>query len=143
MENTDDNLQQELNYILERTIEEGSVPQHIKQEYDDKLDVNKFIYNIIHLHEEFLIETEYIPAYSNDDEYNYIAKKTNYSTEMIEIVLWFEECYQMKTDCITYQANCKKCGCDELYMREEEGELFSTYIECGSCGKKYSFDDVD
>lgn len=145
MENTNDYLQQKIKYVKERALAEKRAPQHIKQEYGNKLDLNKFISDIIRLHEEFLnkIETENTLVYSNDDEHKYIAEKTNYSTEMIELVLWFEECYQMKMDCFMYQANCIKCGCDELYIREEEGELFSTYIECGSCGKKYSFDDMD
>lgn len=139
-----DYIQQKINYVKERTIAEKSVPQHIKREYGEKLDLDKFIHDIICLHEEFLdkIEEENILVYSNDDEYKYIADKTNYSIEMIELVLWFGECYQMKMGCYTYQADCKKCGCDELYIREEEGELFSNYIECGFCGEKYSFEDM-
>jgi len=145
MENENDYLQQKVNYVRERALVEGSVPQYIKQEYGDKLDINIFVSNIICFHEEFLdkIETENIFMYSNDDEHNYIAERTNYSTKMIELVLWFDECFQMKMDCNTYEANCKQCGCGELYIREEEGELFSTYIECASCGKKYSFEDID
>lgn len=142
MENTNDYLQQKINYIIERAGVEEDILQYIKQECGDKLDLNKFVSDIVQLHEEFLEETEDMFTFSNDDEYSYIAGKTNYSIEMIEIILWFEECYQMKTDSIEYCGNCKKCGGDKLYIREAEGELFASDIECGTCGEFYTFDEM-
>lgn len=37
-------------------------------------------------------------SYSNDEEYNFIAKKTGFDTELIEIILWHRYCYEMEND---------------------------------------------
>lgn len=142
MGNTNDYLQEVITYVRERAGTEESILQYIKKEYSDKLDLNKLVSDIVQLHEEFLEEAENMIAYSNDDEHNYIAGKTYYSIEMIELVLWFEECYQMRSDCIEYGGICKKCGSDKLYIREIEDEPFVSDIECGTCGEHYSFDDM-
>lgn len=142
MSNTNDYLQEKLNYVMERASADESIMQYIKQEYGEKIDLNKFVSDIVQLHEEFMEEMEDVYAYSNDDENNYIARNTNYSIEMIELVLWYEECYLMKTDCIVYSGECIKCGGDTLYIREIEGELFVSDIECGTCGEHYSYDDM-
>lgn len=142
MSDTNDYFQQKINYVTERAIAEESILQYIKQEYGDKLDLNKFVSDIVESHEDFLEENKDMMAYTNDDEHEYIAGKTNYSTEMIELILWFEECYLMKTDCIEYGGECIKCGGDKLYMREVKDELFVSEIECAACGEHYSLDEM-
>lgn len=143
MENEYD-YQQIISYMVERAIAEKQIPQYLTQEFGDKVEIDKFITDIYSTHGDFLImvEEEELYCYSNDEEIKYIADKTDYSKEMIELALWFEECYLMKTGCIIYSGTCKLCGCDELYIREDD-ELFTSSLQCVKCGEKYSYEDMD
>jgi hypothetical protein len=142
MENTDDWYEQEIVYVKERAIAEGSIPKYLNEEYGETLDLHHFVSTIVQLHDQILEEPAFAQIYSDDDEQNYIAEKTSFSKEMIALVLWFIECYQMKTDCSEYSGLCPKCGGDKLYLREEEGDLFGCYIECATCGEHLTFDDM-
>jgi hypothetical protein len=142
MENLNDYLQEVIPYVKERASAEGSILQYLKQKYGEQLSLDHFISVILQLHEEFWDLTNDMEGYSDVDERNYIAGKTDFADEMIELVLWFYECYLMKTDCSEYVGICPKCRGDKLYLREDEGYLFGSYIECGSCGEHLDFDDM-
>jgi len=132
-----------INYMIERAIAEKRIPEYLKQEYEGVVDINKFISDIYFSHEEFFtVVEEELMCYSGDDECDYIVNITGYSKEMIELVLWFEECFRMKMNCVTYVGKCKVCGCDELYIREDD-ELFTSSLQCSKCGEKYSYEDMD
>ena len=131
-------------YIVERATNEGSVLLYFKQNYGDKLEIHEFIYNIVSLSEDFF---EYSQnnndVFTNEDEYEYIAEKSGVSSDFIALIIWFKECYMMSTDCITYVGECLECGHKELFLRETEGVLYESHIECAGCGKEYSFDEYE
>ena len=137
-------INEAVEYILKRVkTENNSIPRYLRKISDGKLSIRDFINNIIVFSEEFLDLEEnknIIPM--ADDELFYIVDKTGYSTEIIQLVLWYKECYLMETDCCVINGKCPECGFDELFIREVKGSLYESYIECGNCKKKLSYSDV-
>ena len=75
------------------------------------------------------------------EEVAYIVQKTGCSTDIVELILWYEECYLMSLGNVTLVEICKKCRHDELLFKEDEETLFATYLECEQCGESYDHDD--
>jgi len=134
---------EEIEYITKRVAEEGSVSRYLEETYENKHEMSELVSRIVTLNEQFIekMDDERLD-YTNDDEHEYIAGSTGYSKEIIELVLWFSECYQMMNGNIIYCAKCQKCGNDELYIREEKGGLFCSFVECGKCGETYTYDQM-
>jgi len=135
---------EELAYVKDRAIKEGSVPKYLNENKENKPDINKFLKDIFDLNEKFMVKVDdgEISGYSPDDICEFIAKTTGYSTSIIETVLWFLECYQMANGFNTLIEDCKKCGHNSLYYREGPDGMYSYYFECEKCKEKYSFDEV-
>jgi DNA-directed RNA polymerase subunit RPC12/RpoP len=38
---------------------------------------------------------------------------------------------------------CPKCGHDDLYVRENEEELFESYLQCMKCSEEFSHEEVE
>ena len=136
---------EEIAYVVERAIKEGSIPQYIKNDFGDKKSIDELVSDIIVSDEQFnkLTIEGNVSSYSTDDEHNYIAEQTGYATEIIETVVWFYECYKMANSYIIYCGNCNKCGHDELYIREGNDGLYSSIVECGKCKEKYTFEQME
>lgn len=75
--------------------------------------------------------------YSNDEEFDFIQKRTGYSEELIEIILWQKCCYEMENDCWEYEGECSKCGSNRLYIKEVSNEDFSDQVICKECGTEF------
>jgi len=142
--NTEYDYKEEIAYVVERAVAEGSAVRYLEGEYKNKRNINELVSDIIISAEQFFdkIETEKISMYTTEDEHNYIAEKTGYSIEIIEVVRWFYECYKMTNDCIEYCGICKKCGHDTLYIREDDGEMYCSVIECAKCIEQYTYDEM-
>ena len=137
---------EEIEYIVQRATAEGSVPGYLKEAHENKLDIRELVSDIIIHQERFIEKTdEELLAYSNDDEYEYIAEKTGYTIEVIELVLWFYECWLMKMGNVKLLEECRVCGNDELLIREDEdiGDIYATIVQCGKCGEKYTYEQLD
>ena len=140
---------EEIAYVTERATAEGSIPRYLNTEFGGKRSLVEMVASILRLDGDFLnmMETgdERVPEYSNLAEYDWIAEETGYSTEMIETVLWFNECFLMANNRSQYMGNCKKCGHDVLYLREGGSDMFECYIECEQCGERSAFwdDEMD
>ncbi len=80
-------------------------------------------------------------SYSNDEEYDFIAKKTGFDTELIELILWQRYCYEMENDYWQYtEGECKKCRSNKLYLKEVPGEDYADRVVCKECGTELSRD---
>jgi len=135
--------EEEIAYVAERAIKEGSIPRYLENNYKNKLSVNEFVSNIISLHIEFETTLAQEYGYTNIDEYRHIAKLTGYSNEIVEKALWFYECYLMANDCVRYFGNCKKCGHDVLYIREDVEDIYYSFMECDKCKEKFTYEELD
>lgn len=64
-----------------------------------KLNIEEIISRVIDANEIFLDKMDkQCRRCSNDKEYNFIAKKTGFNTELIELILWKRCCYEMEND---------------------------------------------
>ena len=136
-------INETVDYIMERVKSDNSISHYLKRNPDIRLDINDFIKTILIISEEFLdfADGKYEIQIAEDEMF-YVVDKTGYSADIVRLVLWYKECYLMEIDCCMINGNCPECGFDELYVRETEGKLFETFIECGKCKKKMSYLDV-
>jgi len=118
-----------INYIIRRVQSEKSVPAYLASELEGKLGLKGFIEEILDN------QMAWFESGSEADELTYILQKTSYKEEMIEIVLWFAECYQMKNNEISVYVDCLKCGYEKVFLKEGK-ELFMTYFVCEKCKTK-------
>ncbi|MDR0468425.1 MAG: hypothetical protein LBH09_00445 [Peptococcaceae bacterium] len=129
-------------YVVKRATTEGSAILYLRQNYGNKVTLQEFVYSIISLSVFYFDYVEEMgEPYTEEDEYRFIEDKTGFSHDMIELMLWYKECYLMSTDCVTFVGECPECGHDVLYMREDVEIVFCSFVECGSCGGKFDFDD--
>ena len=75
--------------------------------------------------------------YSNDEEFDFIQKRTCYSEELIEIILWQKCCYEMENDYWEYEGKCSRCGSDKLYTKEVPNVDFADQVICKECGTEF------
>lgn len=134
----------EIEYVVSRAVKEGSIPRYHKELCQGKLEINEFAADIITCYDDFIsnIDAENNSS-SDEDVHAHIADKTGFSIEMIEILLWYYECCQMQNGNVILYADCRKCGSETLYMREDEANMFCVTLECCQCGEIYSLDQID
>ncbi|MCB2312072.1 DUF6155 family protein [Clostridium tagluense] len=75
--------------------------------------------------------------YSNDEEVDFISKRTGYSEKLIEIILWQKCCYEMENDYWEYEGKCIKCGNSKLYIKEVHNVDFSDQVICKECETEF------
>jgi hypothetical protein len=75
--------------------------------------------------------------YSNVEEFDFIQKRTGYSEELIEIILWQKCCYGMENDYWEYEGECSKCGSNRLFIKEVPNVDFSDQVICKECGTEF------
>ena len=126
-------------YIIGRTAPGGSVFKYYEKDIGGSTTFKEFIFKIVCLGDSFTLE-EAEDSLPNESESGYVARKTGYSEEIVEEALWFRDCYMMANDNCTLIGVCPECGHDVLYLREVEGSMFDQNVECGSCGRIYTFD---
>ncbi|MCL1808874.1 MAG: plasmid pRiA4b ORF-3 family protein [Clostridiales bacterium] len=139
-----DDFNEKLAYVTARAAEEGRIPAYLANELKNKITLDTFIASIIKMHDMYFDEEE---DYFSLDEIDHVTIGTGYSKDIVELAMWFEECYSMSMDHISTSFDCPECGCDTMYIKELSGELFAHELECAQCRKKYSFElvfsDVD
>ena len=132
-------------YLTERLVAEGSVPAYLKKEFKRKRDiksfVNEYIANVDQFYEK-VDEEGGFDAYP-DDVIKYLLEATVYSSDVIELVLWFDECYGMANGYHTILGKCPECGHDELFIREGPDGMYSTFIQCGKCAMEYDYEEFN
>ena len=139
------NYDEEIAYVRGRVEEEGSVPLYLENEYEGERSITELVSDIISLDDQFtdMMIDEEVAVYTSDDEQNYVAEQSGYSPAIVEIVLWFYECYRMSKGYIEYQIECEKCGHNLLYIREGKDGMFSTIFECAKCKEKYTHEQIE
>jgi len=126
------------NYVAERAIAEGSVPLYLRENYDDKRSIYELVYAIVMLSDQFMdLAMESDDIFIDEDERDFVAERTGYSENVIKLIIWFKECYQMMTDCITYTETCPQCGHKEMFAREKD--LYEANLECCKCKRVFEF----
>ncbi|HOJ11790.1 MAG TPA: DUF6155 family protein [Clostridiales bacterium] len=107
-----------------------------------KLNIEEITSRVIDADEIFLDKMDKQGrSYSNDEEYDFIVKKTGFATELIELILWQRYCYEMENDFWQYtEGECKKCGNNKLYLKEVPGEDYADRVVCKECGTELSRD---
>lgn len=120
-------------YISTRLAGRSDIP-----ELKDK-PVNEIVSGAINADEVFLSKMDkQHRSYSNDEEMDFIEKRTDIDHELIKLILWQRYCYEMENDYWEYpEGKCKKCGSSELYIKEVPGEDFADKIICKKCGTEY------
>jgi hypothetical protein len=120
-------------YISERLAKRADIP-----ELKDK-PVNEIVSGAINADEVFLSKMDkQHRSYSNDEEMDFIEKRTDIEHELIELILWQRYCYEMENDYWEYtEGKCKNCGSSELYIKEVPDEDFADKIICKKCGTEY------
>lgn len=110
--------------------------------FDSKLSIEEIVSKIIDADEIFLDKMDkQRRGYSNDEEYDFIARKTGFDIELIELVLWQRYCYEMENDYWQYtEGKCKKCRSNKLYLKEVPGEDYADRVVCKECGTEFSRD---
>ena len=133
---------EEIAYAMERANAEGSIPLYLEKEYKNERSIEELISDIVILHDVITCdELEGYTGSSSDEEYEYIAKKTGYSIEIIELVAWFYDCCLMENDRSTMCGVCPNCGHDVLYIREDRDEMFCSFVECDKCKACFSYEE--
>ena len=128
-----------LDYITKRIIEEKSIPQYLKNEFDDEISMNDFLECIFDKRSEFFDRFDEIEG---DMESVYIAKETGYSEDAVDLVLWFDECFYMKSgSCYEYD-RCIYCAHNMLIRQEGDG-LYQIDLICEKCKKVMTYEDLD
>lgn len=107
-----------------------------------KVDTSTAVSQIIDADEEFLDWAEEEYFYSNDDEIEYIRKKTRFSWRFIDFVLWLRMCYEMEQGRWQYaDKGCMNCGGGPLLIKEIPGVDFAEKVVCQKCGCEMVFGD--
>ena len=120
-------------YITERLAKIADIP-----ELKDK-PINDIVSGVINADEVFLknMDNQH-RSYSNDEEIDFIKKKTDIDYHLIELVLWQRYCYEMENDYWEYpEGKCENCGSGKLYIKEVPGEDYADKIICKKCGTEY------
>jgi hypothetical protein len=121
-------------YITDRLKLRDNLP-----DFDNNMNMIRMVNEIINTDEVFLLKMDaQFSGYSNDDEYDFILSKTAYSIELIELILWQRNCYEMDNDNWQYsEGKCSKCGSSDLYVREVPNEDFESQVICKMCGTEF------
>lgn len=136
-------LKEKISYVVSRAIAEGTVPRYLAQADNGARRIEDVASDIVNREEQFFEKLdEGLEGFEYDDEYAYVSETAEYPAEISDLLLWFCECYQMMNGDVLYVGNCQKCGSDTLYIREEEGILHGSFIECGNCGEEYTYDQL-
>ena len=135
---------EEIAYALKRANAEGSVPLYLEKEFKNELSIDELVSDIVIMYDKATVdELEGFTGSSNVDMFEYIAKETGYSFEIIELVAWFYDCCLMDDGRSTMHGACPKCGHDVLYIREDKDQMFGSYIECGKCMTCFNFEEFE
>lgn len=120
-------------YISARLAKRGNIP-----ELKDK-PINKIVSEVIDADEVFLKKMDnQHRSYSNDEEMDFIKKKTDIDYHLIELILWQRYCYEMENDYWEYpEGECENCGSGKLYIKEVPGKDYADKIICKKCGAEF------
>ena len=106
--------------------------------FDKNITLDQVVSEIIDSDEVFISRMDArCMNYSNNEEFDFIQKRTGYSLELIEIILWQKCCYEMENDYWEFEGECGKCGSDKLYIKEAPNEDFSDKVICKECGAEF------
>ncbi|HEY8889670.1 MAG TPA: DUF6155 family protein [Clostridium sp.] len=120
-------------YIFERLEKRKDLPS-----FDKNIVLGEVVSEMVDADEVFLaIMDARCMDYSNDDEFDFISKRTGYSEELIEIILWQKCCYEMENDYWEYEGKCSKCGNCKLYIKEVPNVDFGDQVICKECGTEF------
>ncbi len=106
-----------------------------KKNLDDNLrdNIDEIISKIVDFDEIFLDKV--MSSYSNDEEINFIKKKTGYDFNFIEKVLWQRYCFEMEKGFWEYDGDiCLNCNNEQLLFREIIDIEYGEKIVCQNCG---------
>ena len=121
-------------YISNRLRERKDIPNLNKEK-----SIDEVISDVIDSDKVFLSKMDAQGFdFSNDDEYDFIAERTEYSYELVEFILWQRYCYEMENYYCTYnRTKCSKCGSSELYLKEVPNVDFADQVVCKKCGTEF------
>ena len=133
------NFTDECAYIAKRALAEGSIPLYLEKELGGKLSLTEFADNVLRAHLDHYdwIEKENIGHTSTEEEVEHVVRSTGYSSELVEMALWFYECFNMANGNVTCDGHCLTCGHDKLFVREGR-EMYDVYVKCARCKAKVS-----
>ncbi|MBU3191527.1 DUF6155 family protein [Clostridium bowmanii] len=135
IDSDENELKQIKQYIIDRLKQRNDLPL---PDVDKNMSMIKMIDEIINTDDVFLAKMDaQFSSYSKDDEYNFISDKTAYSIELIELILWQKNCYEMCNDNCEYEGKCGNCGSSELYVREVPNEDFESRVICKMCETEF------
>ena len=117
-----------IKFIIERMNQRNDI--------DPKINIRKAVNDVIRYDEKFITNMDIdMQDYSNDDEIDYIIKKTGFKYELIELILWQKYIDEMNQGRWEYDVEpCIKCGSYNLRLREIEDVDFADKIRCEQCG---------
>jgi len=120
-------------YISARLARRNDIPK-----LKDK-SVNEIVSEVIDTDEVFLKKMDnQHRGYSNDEEMDFIKKKTDIDYHLIELILWQRYCYEMENDYWEYpEGKCENCGSSKLFVKEVPGEGYADMIICKECGTEF------
>ena len=135
---------EEIAYVKMRAKSNETITTYFEERDGNLSQVDDFIDYVVVFRMSLLDETNDIDIdIYTTDEVAHIVQKTGCPPDIVELVLWFEECYHMSLGNTTLLEICKKCKHDELLFKEDEEALFVTYFECEQCGERYDYDDFE
>ncbi|HEY5583179.1 MAG TPA: DUF6155 family protein [Ruminiclostridium sp.] len=134
IDTNENNLQEIKEYISARLKNRNNLLK-----FDEKMSIDGISCSIIDADEIFLHKMDkQHRSYSNDEEYDYISKKTGIDTDLVELVLWQRCCLEMENDYWQYtEGQCSKCSSNKLYIKEIPNEDFADMVVCKLCGTEF------
>ncbi len=137
----------EIGDIEADTDELGKIKEYISGIFAKRADIpelkdkpiNEIVSGVINADEVFLKKMDnQHRSYSNDEEIDFIGKKTNFDYQLIELILWQRYCYEMENDYWEYpEGECENCRGGKLYIKEVPGKDYADKIICKKCGAEF------
>ena len=136
-------MDEKVAYVQMRAKSDETITTFFQERDGDLSKIDDFVDYAINFRMSLLEETSGLDIdVFTDDEITHIMQKKGCSKDVVEIFLWFDQCYDMSLDNITLMADCTKCEHGELLEKEYEEELFATYYICKFCKEHYSIEEV-
>ena len=142
----DDCYQEAANYIAERVSADDSLIKAFEDTNAEEMTLRDFAYKLSKLSDDYLLAVSggTLDEPGIYDELGYVTKKIGFApVDIIERLLWYNQCHMMGEGRVTSMTDCPECGYSEMYDRETEGgDMYDVHLECIGCGKKFEYGEV-
>ncbi|MDR2569716.1 MAG: hypothetical protein LBD23_05395 [Oscillospiraceae bacterium] len=142
----DDCYKEAANYIVKRASFDEALINVFEDTCAGEMSMHDFAYKLSELADDYLLadSDDTIDLVGIYDELDYVVKEIRFApADIVERLLWFNQCHMMGENRVSHIADCPGCGHDEMYEREtESGDMYDIHLECIECGKKYELNEV-